>query len=174
VAAWIVAATNRDIEDMVRSGKLRSDLYFRINVLTLRLPNLRERGEDILLLARHFLERTARRYGFPAPELLPDASATLSAYAWPGSVRELKHLMERAVLVTRGESIGAAALSLGERTLAPRPDDASIADTMTLEEAERFLIERALARAENNVSEAARQLGVTRMAMRYRMKRHGL
>jgi two-component system, NtrC family, response regulator AtoC len=175
VAAWFIAATHRLIEEMVRSGQLRSDLYFRLNVLSLKVPPLRQRPQDIVLLARHFAEQTARRYGLNPPKLSPEAGAALRAYSWPGNARELKHVIERAVLLTGDGPIGASSLMLNTELTAPRLGDELAAwEGLTLEAAERLLIERALARTAYNVSEAARQLGVTRMAIRYRMKKYGL
>jgi two-component system, NtrC family, response regulator AtoC len=175
VAAWFIAATNRPIEEMVRSGQLRSDLYFRLNVLSLRMPTLRERVEDIGLLATYFAEQTARRYRLLPPIVLPEAYAALDAYPWPGNIRELKHVIERAVLLTGGGAIGIHSLMLNTELTVRRPSDETLAlEGLTLEAAERMLIEKALARTGYNISEAARQLGVTRMAMRYRIKRYGL
>ncbi len=177
LGAWIITATNREPEAMVARGTLRADLYFRLNVLTVRMPPLRERGADIQLLARDFAHQVARRYGLPPPELTPAASAALAAYAWPGNVRELKHLMERVVLLSGGEAIDARSLLLPEAPAA-QPQDGGPAREgllgLSLEQAERLLIEQALAASAYNVSEAARKLGVTRMAMRYRMRKHGL
>jgi DNA-binding NtrC family response regulator len=172
-AAWFVAATNRAVEAMVAAGQLRSDLYYRLNVLTLQMPPLRERGDDILLLAEHFAAHTARRYGLPCPALSAAARAALAGYAWPGNVRELKHVMERAVLLAAGTGIGASELALAAPIAAATAPGRDL-DALTLDAAEKLLIERALQRTGYNVSEAARQLGVTRMAMRYRMKQHGI
>jgi DNA-binding NtrC family response regulator len=145
-----------------------------MNVLSLSLPPLRERGDDILLLVRHSASRVARRYGLAEPEITEDAVQALGAYPWPGNVRELMHVVERAVLLSSGEPISAATLNLR-----PRPSDARNAfdDTlqgMTLEQIEAAAIEEALKRAGGNVSEAARRLGVSRMVIRYRMQKHGI
>jgi DNA-binding NtrC family response regulator len=175
VAAWFIAATNRDPEDMVKTGRLRPDLYFRLNVLSLRIPALRERHPDIALLANHFAGQAARRYGLADPVFSAEAQAELRAYPWPGNVRELKHLVERVVLLTGGGAIGAESLMLPAHVAHhENTEQPEALDQLTLNEAERLLIEKALERTGNNVSEAARQLGVTRMAMRYRMKRYGL
>ncbi len=174
INAWFIAATNRDVERMVRDGTLRSDLYFRLNVMTLKLPPLRERAGDALLLAEHCARQIARRYGLADFALDSSARAALLAYPWPGNVRELRHVIERALLLANGGLLSAEALLL------PGPAVAAVAEVsqdlfgMTLEQAEKFLIEQALRRTANNVSEAARQLGITRMTMRYRMKQHGL
>ncbi|MEQ8234710.1 MAG: sigma-54 dependent transcriptional regulator, partial [Gammaproteobacteria bacterium] len=113
VAAWFVAATNRDVDEMVAAGTLRSDLYFRLNVLTLALPPLRERYDDAVLLAEHFLRETGRRYGFATATLDDAARRAIRAYEWPGNVRELAHVIERALLLRGGGVLDAAALGLG-------------------------------------------------------------
>jgi DNA-binding NtrC family response regulator len=174
VAAWFMAATHRNLDEMVRQGRLRPDLYFRMNVLSLSVPPLRDRGPDILLLASHFAIQTAHRYGLKEPRLLSEARTALASYSWPGNVRELKHLMERVVLLTGGGPIGAGALMLKEGGEPFSTEGEPVWENLTIEAAERLLIEKALARAHDNISEAARQLGMTRMAMRYRMKKHGL
>ncbi len=173
--AWFVAATNRQVEEMVADGALRSDLYFRLNVLSLSLPPLRERGDDVMLLAQHFAADIARRYGLAGARFSEAARASLRRYAWPGNVRELSHVIERAVLLSDDGLIDAPALALGDT--APTAAPAAAADSLdglTLEEVEKLMIERALARSEGNVSEAARRLGITRMAMRYRLQKYGL
>lgn len=173
VAAWIIAATNRDIEALSERGEFRSDLYYRLNVMSLSIPALRERGGDICLLARHFAAQTARRYGLPFAGLPDAAAAALLDYDWPGNVRELKHLIERAVLLGDGAPLDAALLGLEKRGQAG-PDEARISDQATLGEAELSLIKQALQRTDRNVSRAARELGITRMALRYRMKKYDL
>ena len=100
MAAWIIAATNRDIETLAERGEFRSDLYYRLNVISFAIPALRERGDDILLLARRFAAQTARRYDLPFAGFPDAAAAALLDYDWPGNVRELKHLIERAVLLS--------------------------------------------------------------------------
>ncbi len=172
VRCWFIAATNRDMETMVKEGRLRSDLYFRLNVLTIKMPPLRERGDDILLLAREFAKQTAVRYGQREPQFEPAALEALRRYHWPGNVRELKHLIERVVLLSGGRPIKAGSLMLSAPA-AVAGGEAAL-DGMSLEAAEKLLIERALRRTNNNVSEAARQLGITRMIMRTRMKKYGL
>ena len=173
VAAWIIAATNRDIEALSERGEFRPDLYYRLNVMSLSIPALRERGGDILLLARHFATQTARRYNLPFAGLPDAVAAALLDYDWPGNVRELKHLIERAVLLGDGAPLDAALLGLEKRGQAG-PDEARISDQATLGEAELSLIKQALQRTDRNVSRAARELGITRMALRYRMKKYDL
>ncbi len=178
VLAHFVAATNRNLDDMVAEGLFRSDLYFRLNVLELELPRLSERSEDIPLLAQHFIEKIARRYGLKPPELFQDALQSLLLYSWPGNIRELQHVLERAVMLCRDEQIHADDLILKMGT-SSRADTIALPmlnelEKMTLDEVEKHLIERALQRTTNNVSQAARELGLTRMAMRYRMDKYKL
>jgi DNA-binding NtrC family response regulator len=175
VKAWFISATNRDLEQMVRDGQFRSDLYYRLNVLSLAMPPLRQRGRDIERLARTFCEQNTRRYGLQPVELTDTAVQALHDYAWPGNVRELKHSMEQAVLLSGGGRIDASAFMFNQRV---SPEQGGITNQqlqgMTLDEAEFQLLKAALERTHNNVSESARQLGVTRMAMRYRMKKYNL
>jgi DNA-binding NtrC family response regulator len=159
---------------MVAQGGFRADLYYRLNVLTIALPPLRERGDDILLLAQTFATQTARRYGLAAPALSAQAQAAMLAYAWPGNVRELKHLVERAVMLARGQVIDVADLGISAGPIAAAAGGSDPLNGLTLEEAERLLIQRALHATSGNVSEAARRLGVSRMTMRYRMEKYGM
>ena len=173
IAAWFIAATNRDIEKLAESGEFRSDLYYRLNVLTITMPPLRERGDDIVLLADYFSKLTARRYGLPQPELTKEVRKVLKEYHWPGNVRELKHMIERAVLLCEDGKVSPENLSLSavseKKAMGSSPDE-----NLTLEEAELKLIQDALTRTNGNVSRAARELGITRMALRYRMKKYNL
>ncbi|MSR13493.1 MAG: sigma-54-dependent Fis family transcriptional regulator [Gammaproteobacteria bacterium] len=175
IDAWFIAATNRNVEKMVTEGTLRSDLYFRLNVLSLYLAPLRERGADIVMLAEHCGRQLARRYGFPAFELGPQARAALLGYHWPGNIRELRHVIERALLLSSGvvDSADSLMLPSAKAAVAQTASGGDLFD-LTLDQAEKTLIEHALRRTGENVSEAARQLGITRMTMRYRMKQHGL
>jgi two-component system response regulator AtoC len=174
IAARFVAGTNRDLPAMIAAGQFRADLYYRLNVVTLTMPPLRERGNDVTLLARHFAAQTARRYALDEPGFDPVALSALQRYHWPGNVRELKHLIERAVLLCQGRDIGAADLGLPSAATAGADAAAVPFASMTLDEAERWLIERTLDRVRGNVSEAARRLGVSRMTLRYRIEKHGL
>ncbi len=173
VQARFVAATNRDLHQMVLEGRFRSDLFYRLNVLTMHMPPLRERGDDILLLAKHFATQTERRYGLQPRPFSIEASHMIRDYQWPGNVRELKHQVSRAVLLSRESQIMSHDLAL-PGSLQAAPPMVTPEPGVTLESAEKVLIENALRQSNNNVSEAARQLGITRMAMRYRMERHGL
>jgi two-component system response regulator AtoC len=173
IAARFVAGTNRNLPEMIAAGQFRADLYYRLNVVTLAMPPLRERGADIELLARHFAGLTASRYGLPEPRFETEALQRLQQYRWPGNVRELKHLIERAVLLSQNRPIAVDDLGIPGQTAAPGEGEGPWA-AMTLDQAERWLIERALERTGGNVSEAARRLGVTRMALRYRIDKHQL
>ena len=173
VAAWFMAATNKDIEQLAATGEFRSDLYYRLNVLTISMPPLRQRGEDVILLAEHFAAQTARRYGLSSPAISADCKSAMMNYSWPGNVRELKHMIERAVLLSGGDEISQDLLQLTGPTIesaASMPVDSSA----TLESAELGLIKQAMDRTNGNVSKAARELGITRMALRYRLKKYGL
>jgi two-component system, NtrC family, response regulator AtoC len=165
----IVAATNRNLADEVAAGRFRQDLYYRLTVLTLELPPLRTRGDDVLLLARHYLELYARKYGQPLRRLTDDAVDALLGERWIGNVRELAHVVERAVLMADGTVIEA-------RHVLPKTRVAASEDAATtrLDEAEQQLIRRVLEECGGNVSEAARRLGVSRELLRYRMRKHGL
>lgn len=177
VAARFIATTNRDPDAAIAENLLRSDLYYRLNVLGIRMPNLRDCDGDAVLLARHFIAATARRYARPEPALSEASETALSIYDWPGNVRELEHLIERAVLLSDGASIGPRHLPLsvpaGDQTNGAANGDA-LPNDIGLEDAERQLMLRALEKARGNVSAAARALGITRMAMRYRMEKHGI
>jgi DNA-binding NtrC family response regulator len=173
VPARFVAATNRDLQQMVLEGRFRADLYYRLNVLGITMPPLRERGDDVLLLARHFAQQTERRYGLPPRGFAADAVQALRSYPWPGNVRELKHQVSRSVLLNQSGQVSADELALPLPRGAQAPEAAHAA-AMTLDEAEKSLIEQALKQAGGNVSEAARLLGITRMTIRYRMDKHGI
>lgn len=174
VAAWFLAASNRPVADMVKEGTFRADLYYRLRVLTLLVPPLRDRGKDIALLSQEFATTTARRYGITIPEITSAAQEALEAYSWPGNVRELKHVMERAVLQSGGTQLKPSHLMLEGSLADGAAEPALIVDEMTLEAAETQLIRRALEQTRGNVSEAARRLGIGRTALRHRMKKHGI
>ena len=173
VAAWFIAATNRDLNEMVSTGAFRSDLYYRLKVLSLDIPPLRDRLDDLGPLFEHFGTLTARRYGMPAPEFSPEILETARRYDWPGNVRELAHMVERAILLGANRVLDARALGLAAASPAPADLREPLAG-LTLEEAERRLIVNALRETGGNVSESARRLGVTRMALRYRIGKLGL
>jgi DNA-binding NtrC family response regulator len=166
----VISATNADLQAEVHAGRFREDLLFRLNTIEIRLPPLRERREDIPLLAAHFLRRHAARYRKPLKGFEPAAVQALLAHAWPGNVRELDHSVERAVLMAQGDAVRSVDLALQ----AQRASGAESMEEMTLESVERVLIQKALARWDGNVSHAARALGLSRSALYRRMAQHGL
>jgi len=165
----VLAATNADLRAEVAAGRFREDLFFRLNTVEMHLPPLRERREDIPLLAAHFLDQSARRYRRHLTGFAPDAMRAMLAYRWPGNVRELEHAVERATLLAEGEQVRAADLSFGTAAAA-----APALEEMSLEEVERLLVTKALARYGGNVSLAAQALGLSRSALYRRLQRHGL
>ncbi len=167
----LIAATNADIRAEVEAGRFREDLFFRLNTIEIAIPPLRDRPEDIAPLAGHFLERHATRYGKPLEGFEPAATQVMRDYQWPGNVRELDHTIERAVLLARGPRIQGDELGLRP---AVRREDRTGMEDLTLEEAERFLIQNALRDNEGNVTEAASALGLSRSALYRRLKAHGL
>jgi DNA-binding NtrC family response regulator len=160
----ILAATNADLREEVVGGRFREDLLFRINTIEIALPPLRDRREDILPLARHFLDRHAQRYGRRGLTLEAGAAQALLTHSWPGNVRELDHAVERGVLLAQGATVRA-----GDLGLRPPGPPARLED-LTLAEAERAIIERALARFGGNVSQAAKALGLSRSALYRRLE----
>ena len=165
----VIAATNADLRAEVATGRFREDLLFRLNTIEIRLPPLRERREDILPIALYCLKRSAARYRKPIAGFDRGAIEALHAHAWPGNVRELDHALERAVLLAASEVVRAGDLAL-QAPSGPAPG----LEGMTLEDVERVLIQKALARFGGNVSQAAKQLGVSRSALYRRLKSHGL
>jgi DNA-binding NtrC family response regulator len=165
----VIAATNADLGAEVKAGRFREDLLYRLNTVEIRLPPLRERREDVPLLAARFLARTRERYGKPAAALSAEAMDALLAHAWPGNVRELEHVVERAVLLAHGDRIEVTDLGLRAPEGLTRP-----LDELTLEQAERQVIERAIRRAAGNVNEAARALGLSRSALYRRLQLQGI
>jgi DNA-binding NtrC family response regulator len=165
----LVSATNADLRAEVATGRFRQDLLFRLNTIEIHLPPLRERREDIPALAEHFLGRHAERYRKKIVGLEPAAVEAILAHPWPGNVRELDHAVERGVLMADGERLSVA--SLGLRAI---DNHSEPIEDMTLDEAERWLIRRALARHAGNVNQAAETLGLSRSALYRRLQRHGL
>ncbi len=182
------AATNGNLETAVKLREFREDLYYRLNVIPIHLPPLRERGEDTLLLARHFLDEYSRRHGMPLRALSVEAESLLRSYPWPGNVRELKNVIERAVLLTDGATISAPDLAIDRRARSEQTGNAAVIEGgegntiqvtippwgLPLEEVEKQVIEKALGYTRGNVSRAARLLHVTRYTLRYRMQKYGI
>jgi DNA-binding NtrC family response regulator len=177
----VVAATNRGLEEMTRAGTFRDDLYYRLCVLPIRLPPLRDRREDIPDLARHFLDRFRRETGGGPEELSDEAMRVLTAHPWPGNVRELQNIIERSVVLNRDRRT-LEARDLPTYLLDGRVPDAfdigTIYGRVTLEEAEqsfeKALILRALAETGGNYSQAARILGTTRRILKYKVDKLGI
>jgi len=192
VATRIITATNFDLEEAVREGRFREDLYYRLNVFQIRVPPLRERGDDVLVLAEHFIRQFNQEHGRSVQGLSEDAKRVLREHPWPGNVRQLKHALERAMLVDNIDIIDAHHLSLGpsrDRRQPPRPSSEASSvlirqngkvevemppEGLALEEVERALILSALRRCEGNLSRAARLLHIQRGKLRYRVEKLGL
>ena len=164
----VLSATNADLPAACAGGQFREDLLFRLNTVEIHVPALRERRDDIPVLAGHFLARYASRYRRPVQTFDAAAMQALKQYAWPGNVRELEHTIERAVLMCRGEEIQAADLSLSARVQSQNLED------LSLEAVEAVLVRKALQRFQGNVSQAAEALGLSRGALYRRMEKYGV
>jgi len=175
VDARFVAATSRDLEQMVRDGEFRADLYYRLRMIRVAVPPLRERTGDIARLAEHFVRATGLRYGKPHVHLRSDAIAALARHPWHGNVRELKHAIEQAVLLTESAVIDASDFSLQTFSSAAFSNSgARLAEVEDRPDAERELLADTLRETRSNISKAARLLGISRDTMRYRIKKHAL
>jgi len=177
----VIAATNKDLSSEVGTGRFREDLYFRLDVLSLRLPPLRERGEDIGILIDHFLVELGREAGAEDLPLSGEARRLLLAYDWPGNVRELENVLRRALVVADGSAIRAVdlpsrVLGASEASAETAPEQSSLATMVarTVERVERSLIQSALAACRGNRSAAADQLGINRKTLFNKMKQYGL
>ncbi len=169
----MISATNADIRSESEAGNFRPDLYFRLNTVEIHLPPLRERREDIPLLAGHFLARYAARYRRQLQGFDPSALQLLLSHPWPGNVRELDHTLERAVLMARNARIEQSDLGLQSSRAGPSLTAQSL-DDLSLEQVEAILIRKALTRAQGNVSHAADALGLSRGALYRRIEKYGL
>jgi DNA-binding NtrC family response regulator len=165
----IISATNVNVQKEIEKERFREDLLYRLNTVEIPLPPLRDRREDIPLLAAHFLHRHAAHYGQDVFEFESSSMQLLLEHAWPGNVRELEHAVERACLMANSTKVTIEDLGLRER-----PDGTARLEQMKLEEAERYLIQKALGRVDNNVSQAAEALGLSRSALYRRLQRFGL
>jgi two-component system nitrogen regulation response regulator NtrX len=174
----VLAATNKDLQAEIRAGRFREDLYFRLNVIPIFVPALRDRPEDIPLLADHFMSEFAREYGRRVKSFDSAASAVLQRYGWPGNVRELRNVIERLVIMVPGDSISAADLSFLDAGVLPPPAAEPVGPRPTLHEArdqfERDLILRTLAEQQGNMSRTAEVLGVERSNLYRKMKAFGI
>ena len=163
----VVAATNRDPNEAVAQGTLRADLYYRVNVFDIRIPPLRNRGDDVMLLAESFLEDIARARGVGRFSVAPLAAGALRAHQWPGNVRELRNVLERATVICSGATIEADDLSLEP------PSVVRHGNTTDLTSVERSTIERVMRDMNGNISKAARTLGISRTQLYGRLRKHG-
>jgi two-component system nitrogen regulation response regulator NtrX len=179
VDARVLAATNKDLQAEIRAGAFREDLYFRLNVIPIYVPPLRERGGDIQLLAEHFMAEFAREYGRRVKTFDHEAVALLQQYTWPGNVRELRNVIERLMIMVPGDGISASDLGFLEAGLSGRPRSIEAgAERLTLHEArdrfERDLILRTLAEQQGNMSRTAEVLGVERSNLYRKMRAFGI
>jgi DNA-binding NtrC family response regulator len=173
----LLAATNRDLPAKVREGTFREDLYFRLNLISLRLPALRERRDDIELLARYFMEQAARDYRRPVAQFSPDAAVKLSVYSWPGNVRELENVIRQAVIMTEGATVQGSELNIN----APETDSSfswkepfNTAKARMIETFERDYLRQLLMACGGNISQAAREARKDRRTFFGLLKKHGL
>ena len=179
----VIAATARDLTGLVKSGEFREDLFYRLNVVSIHLPPLRERPEDIALLVQHFVKTVADRLGLPNPEVSDEAMRILTGYTWPGNVRELENAIERALVLSDGDG-RITALDLDDRfdadagapeataPIAVPEDELSL--KVVMPRVERTLIERALGKTGGNRTKAATLLGISHRALLYKLKEHGI
>ncbi len=169
----VICATNKNLEEQVEKGTFRQDLFYRINVFPLTLPPLRERGNDIILLAEHFLQRFSQSMGKPNPQIEETAKRILKKYAWPGNVRELENAIERAVILSRDGTIAPETLRfLAAPGAAPAEEQLFVLPDagINLEDMERELVRQSLRRANNNRTSAAKLLGLSRGKFRSLLK----
>ncbi len=179
----IISATNRDLQQMVQEGKFRSDLFFRLRIIQIQVPPLRERGEDVLALGRHFLALHGRRYGKSGLAFSPAAEKVLRDYDWPGNVRELRNMLEQTVLLARGGLVTPNELAICPGLVGDVERDFHDVDEFcmsipagraNLPESERQMVLKMLDRTDWNVTKTARLLGITRDMLRYRIEKLGL
>jgi DNA-binding NtrC family response regulator len=164
----LLCATNARLDEEAKAGNFREDLLFRINTVEIHLPALRDRREDVPLLAQHFLQRSRSRYRKQVGGVSPAAMQQLMHYAWPGNVRELEHAVERAILLCRGDEVEPSDLAI----VSARPATQSF-DSMSIGEVEALLIRKVLRRYNNNISQAAEALGLSRAALYRRIEKYG-
>src|SRR3954469_14760652 len=171
----VIAATNQDLRAALEQGTFREDLYYRLNVVPLNIPSLRERKQDIPFLANHFVQKLAPETGSRVESITEAAIEKLMSYHWPGNVRELENVIERSLVMCTGTQLDAADIKLENAPRArPQTETHFLPEGMTLDAYEQELIREALRRADGNKSQAARLLGLTRNALRYRLTQMGL
>jgi DNA-binding NtrC family response regulator len=174
----VIAATNRNLQAMIEDGTFREDLYYRLAVVPLELPPLRERKEDIPELAQHLFRKLKQRHGLEAVRMSPKLTSHFTGYRWPGNVRELENVIERMLVLSSGDQIGENDLPDELRRIAPRKEDRFLLELpengISLEGIERELLLRALEKYNGNQTQAARYLDISRRTLIYRMEKHGL
>jgi DNA-binding NtrC family response regulator len=175
----VLSATNRDLERLIRRGRFRNDLYFRLSAITLSMPPLRSTGSDILRIARFYLQSHAQRHGKEGLRFTPEAEELLRGYNWPGNVRELRDILEQTVRQAREEWITPSQIAISNAARRDyEPDEDNRADAgssgSTIAEAEEDLVRKTLERSDWNVSKSARRLGLSRDMLRYRIQKFGL
>jgi transcriptional regulator with PAS, ATPase and Fis domain len=158
---------------MVKDNKFRQDLLYRINTIEVEIPPLRERKEDINLLAHHFLQAYSKKYNKHIHSISESAFKKMNKYSWPGNVRELQHAIERAVIMSMGHVINAEDLFFSPG-LQDKMDDSLLVEEMTLEEVEKILIRKALKKFDGNITLAAQELGLTRSSLYRRLEKYGI
>jgi DNA-binding NtrC family response regulator len=172
--ARIIAATNVDLNRMVREQTFRADLYHRLNVFNISLPPLRKRGKDVLLLAREFLRRYSEEFGKQCSGISAEANKLIGSYLWPGNVRELENVIMRAVITAEGDILTPDLLKSEVQSSDIQPDSVILEVGTTLEDAERELIAKTLAEVDGNKGEAARLLGISRKGIYNKVKKYGI
>ncbi len=170
----IIAATNKNLEEGTRRGTFRPDLYYRLNVVPIYLPPLRERREDIPLLVQHFIGEFSRAYGVQPKGVTPEAMERIMNYHWPGNIRELQNAIERAFALSRAPEITLESLPPAIRDQAPAPEDSILPGPMPMEELERRNIQAALKQTGGNKNRAARILGIDRQRLYRKIRKYGL
>jgi DNA-binding NtrC family response regulator len=169
----VLAASNQDLQLAVAQNRFRLDLLYRLNVVTVKVPPLRERGEDVWLLAQHFLDEYRRRLGRPPATISPDVQAALSSYRWPGNVRELRNVMERAAILGDGEMLRRR--DLPEEIAAPVGEDAvELEPDLTLAELEKRYILETLRRSGGNQTRAGQKLGISARTLYNKLQKWGI
>lgn len=167
----LICATNMPLHEMIEEGTFRQDLVYRINTVEIKLPPLRERKEDIDMLARHFVDKYSKKYRKEVKEINTGAVEKLQTYSWPGNIRELEHAVERAIIMSEGDTLGANDfffLNIQEKS-----EEEINTNTLNLDEVERSLIKKAIDLHDGNISKAAQDLGLTRASLYRRLEKHG-
>ncbi len=166
----LVTASNKDLPGMVKEGLFREDLFYRLVTVQIEVPPLRERGEDIILLAEHYLKLYCTKYDKPGLRFKKEAVDKLSTYFWPGNIRELRHTVEKAVILSEQNLLGAADFNFNIRQEPTEP----FREGISLEEAERFIISGTLSRHKRNITDAAKELGIGRQTLYRKIEKYGL